>query len=47
LLTWDIKKIQRIKPSEKIISELTDVMDMHIKYILSKPLRSEVFKQLM
>ena len=45
LLTWDIKKIQRIKPSEKIISELTGIMDMHIKYILSKPLRSEAFKQ--
>jgi DNA repair protein RecO (recombination protein O) len=43
LLTWDIKKIQRIKPSPKIISELTGVIDMHIKYILSKPLKSEAF----
>ena len=47
LLTWDITKIQRIKPSEKTLSELTDILDMHIKYILSKPLRSEAFKQSM
>jgi len=46
LLTWDITKVQRIKPSEKTLSELTDIMDIHIKYILSKPLRSEAFKQL-
>ncbi len=46
LLTWDITKIQRIKPSDKLLSELTDIIDMHIKYILSKPLRSEGFKQL-
>jgi len=47
LLSWDVTKIQRIKPSEMIIAELTDIIDTHIKYILSKPLRFEAFKQSM
>jgi DNA repair protein RecO (recombination protein O) len=43
LLTWNIQKIQRIKPSDALFSELSDIMDMHVKYILMQPLRSETF----
>jgi len=43
LLTWDITKIHRIRPSNMLLSELSDLMDMHIKHILMKPLKSETF----
>ncbi len=43
LLTWDITKVKRIKPSDKLLSELSDIINMHIKYILAKPLKSETF----
>ena len=43
LLTWNIQKIQRIKPSDALFSELSDIMDMHVKYILLQPLKSETF----
>lgn len=43
LLTWDTAKIYRIKPSEMLLSELSDIINMHIKYILTKPLKSEMF----
>jgi DNA repair protein RecO (recombination protein O) len=45
LLTWDCAKIKRIKPSAKLLLQLSDVIDMHIKYILSKPLKAESFMQ--
>ncbi len=41
LLAWDTAKIKRIKPSDIQLSELSDIINMHIKYILSKPLKSE------
>ena len=43
LLTWNIQKLQRIKPSDVLLSELSDIMDMHVKYILMQPLKSEIF----
>ncbi|HYA11618.1 MAG TPA: DNA repair protein RecO [Thermodesulfovibrionales bacterium] len=43
LLTWDITKIQRIRPPHMLLSELSDLIDMHIKHILMKPLKSETF----
>jgi DNA repair protein RecO (recombination protein O) len=43
LLTWDTAKIKRIKPSDTLLSEFSDIINMHIKYILSKPLKSESF----
>ena len=43
LLTWNIRKIQRIKPSDALLSELSDIMNMHVKYILMQPLKSETF----
>jgi DNA repair protein RecO (recombination protein O) len=43
LLAWDTTKIKRIKPSDTLLSELSDIINIHIKYILSKPLKSEAF----
>lgn len=43
LLTWDTEKINRIKPTEKILSELSEILNIHIKYILSKPLKTIEF----
>jgi DNA repair protein RecO (recombination protein O) len=43
LLTWNIQKIQRIRPSNMLLLELSDIMDMHLKYILMQPLKSETF----
>ena len=43
LLLWDTDKIQRIKPSHMLISELSEIISMHIKFILSKSLKSEAF----
>ena len=43
LLTWDTTKIKRIKPSDKLLSELSDIINAHIRYILTRPLRSDMF----
>jgi DNA repair protein RecO (recombination protein O) len=43
LLTWDTAMIQRIKPSDKILTELLFLINTHIKYILSKSLKTETF----
>jgi DNA repair protein RecO (recombination protein O) len=43
LLTWDITKIHRIRPSDELLSELSALITLHVKYILSKPLKSESF----
>jgi DNA repair protein RecO (recombination protein O) len=43
LLTWDTVKIKRIKPTDILLSDLSDIINLHIKYILDKPLKSETF----
>jgi DNA repair protein RecO (recombination protein O) len=43
LLAWDTTKVRRIKPSNVILGELSEVITMHINYTLSKPLKSEAF----
>ncbi|MEW6586406.1 MAG: DNA repair protein RecO [Nitrospirota bacterium] len=43
LLTWDLMKMSRIKPSVSLVSELSDLLAMHTRYILSKSLKSEAF----
>jgi DNA repair protein RecO (recombination protein O) len=43
LLTWDPKKVHRIRPSRNLLSELSDMIDMHIHHILTKPLLSKAF----
>jgi DNA repair protein RecO (recombination protein O) len=45
LLAWDTAKINRLKPSDMLFSEVSDIINMHIKYILAKPLKSEIFAQ--
>jgi DNA repair protein RecO (recombination protein O) len=45
LLTWNTVMVKRIKPSGKLLSELSDLINMHIKYILAKPLKAESFMQ--
>lgn len=40
LLLWDTAKVQRIKPSRVLLSDLSLVMRTHIQYILGKPLKS-------
>jgi len=43
LRLWDASKINRIRPSAALLSELSDIINVHIKYILSRPLKSEEF----
>jgi DNA repair protein RecO (recombination protein O) len=43
LSTWDLEKTSRIKPSEAILSEVKGLVDAHLEYILSRPLRSREF----
>ncbi len=45
LITWDAKKINRIKPSEAVLLKLSEILNSHIKYILSKPLKTTQFIQ--
>lgn len=45
LLTWDTLKIQRIRPNDRLLSEISNIINMHIQYILSKPLKSDTFVQ--
>jgi DNA repair protein RecO (recombination protein O) len=45
LLTWDTVKIDRIKPSVVLLSELSELINMHINYVLSRPLKSQSFIQ--
>lgn len=42
LLEWDINKINRIKVSKSTLKELSDLLNMHIKFLVSKPLRCAV-----
>ena len=43
LLTWDIAKIRRIKPSDTLILELAGILNTHIRYVLSRPLKCKSF----
>lgn len=45
LLTWDPKKIHRIRPSVALLSALSDTIDLHIRQILEKPLLSKALMQ--
>ncbi len=43
LLTWDSSKIKKVKPSEVIITELSDMVEMHVKHLLTRMLKSQEF----
>jgi DNA repair protein RecO len=44
LLGWDMNKLSRIKPAEKIVQELTALIDEHVKYITERTIRTRAFK---
>jgi len=44
LLGWDIVKLGRLKPEEKIAQELTALIDEHVKYITERTLRTRTFR---
>ncbi len=41
--SWELDKTARIKPSEALLAEVRDLLDAHVEYILSGPLRSRTF----
>lgn len=43
LLAWDAETVQRIKPSPALLASLSRAINMHIKYILARPLNIEAF----
>ena len=43
LSKWDVSIIHRIKPSQSLLAELSSVINDHIRYTLSKPLKSVAF----
>jgi DNA repair protein RecO (recombination protein O) len=44
LSKWDVSLIERIKPSGNLMSELSNLLNDHIGYRLSKPLKSRGFQ---
>ncbi len=44
LIRWEPSKINRLKPSNMLLSELQNIINIHIQYILSKPLRCSNFE---
>ena len=44
LLGWDMEKLNRIKPAERIVQELSVLIDDHIKYIAERTLRTRTFR---
>ncbi len=43
LSTWDLDKTARIKPSEVLLAEVRSLLDAHLAFILTRPLRSSMF----
>jgi len=43
LSKWDESLIGRIKPSKNLLTELTDMLNDHIRYTLARPLKSKSF----
>jgi DNA repair protein RecO (recombination protein O) len=44
LLGWDINKLGRLKPAEKIVQELSALIDEHVRYISERTIRTKAFK---
>jgi len=40
---WRFETIDRVKAPESLISEMTALMDSHLRYILARPLKSDAF----
>lgn len=43
LRRWDVSMIERIRPSQLLLSELTNMLDNHIQQHISRPLRTRAF----
>jgi DNA repair protein RecO (recombination protein O) len=43
LLGWDPAKLDRLKPSESLVGELSTVLDEHVRYITEKNLKAKAF----
>lgn len=43
LSKWDISLSERIKPSQNLLSELSNMINDHIRYTISRPLKSKSF----
>lgn len=44
LLAWEPDKIERIRPSDTIMKELTALLDEHVRYIIERNLRTKAFQ---
>jgi DNA repair protein RecO (recombination protein O) len=44
LLEWDFSKVHRIKPSDVLASELSRLLDEHVRYIMERNLRTKAFR---
>jgi len=45
LLKWEMAKIERIKPAEVILTELSVLIDEHVRYIMEKDLKTKGFRR--
>ncbi len=43
LLGWDPAKLGRLRPSEPLVAELTNVLDEHVRYVTEKKLKARAF----
>ena len=39
--TWEIGKVSRIMPSGMLVSELSNLLDAHLRYTMAKPLKTQ------
>jgi len=39
--TWEIAKVNRLMPSEVLLSELSNLLDAHLRYTMAKPLKTQ------
>ncbi len=44
LLNWEAEKIHRLKPSASIVSELSLVIDEHVRYVMERDLKTKSFR---
>ncbi|MCE5194337.1 MAG: DNA repair protein RecO [Nitrospiraceae bacterium] len=46
LSRWNISLVSRLKPSQSLVTELSNMLNDHIRYTLSKPLKSRSFENI-
>lgn len=45
IVQWHFAGIDRVKAPELLVSEITNLIDSHMRYILSRPLKSDIFAE--